>query len=476
MNLNKIITSFLTGQNLSATKCLIFTDSKRIEKETGYLVPLFEVLSQHSKTTLVLASYDHSCVDRTKTLFANHEAVIKIEDVEHYIKSTVDKNPQQKYIVLNCLEGFDHDFYLERWVSQYASTKRILLYAIVGAEFKGNYLALMDQSGGGSKIPYLAGNLSPAQNKLFYRTQDLLSGFSARANNRIDGSKLQHLLSSRKWVLIEEMAPRRYHLCFFMTLGLHQENQLPEISSTSDELNREFMLDQRLLSDDSVTFAKFGDGEYNACNFRAGANCDRTPYTRKLGSLLNDAFKFLATQEHVYLAKWHSNDDVVSYFNSLICSHVPWVGYHWIMIHDKRDFTTQKLIRFAAIKKSRRRKLLVSNSSIALNACKLLSIDQSVTVEASNWFELEFDAVINKIIRLSGKGNGSDLMFIIAAGMGAKVLIYLLRLRFPSSTIVDVGSGLDIICSGIDRRGNLRYYTHEELARFVEPIYALDAR
>ena len=57
-----------------------------------------------------------------------------------------------------------------------------------------------------------------------------------------------------------------------------------------------------------ITFAKFGDGEYN-CMFSTrkeyrGCNCDRDSYTHGLASGLRDALQYLANKEKCYIGKF----------------------------------------------------------------------------------------------------------------------------------------------------------------------------
>ena len=52
--------------------------------------------------------------------------------------------------------------------------------------------------------------------------------------------------------------------------------------------------------------------------------------------------------------------------------------------------------------------------------------------------------------------------------MGSKILIMYLHKKFPNSIIIDIGSGLDYLCTKKCSRGNS--YSYEKLEKYFEEI------
>jgi len=70
----------------------------------------------------------------------------------------------------------------------------------------------------------------------------------------------------------------------------------------------------------------------------------------------------------------------------------------------------------------------------------------------NNWFDIKFDEVVNEVRQLIGEVDGNHII-LTACGMSAKVLIAELHKTHPNGIYLDIGSGLDCICTKRDSRG-----------------------
>ena len=194
-------------------------------------------------------------------------------------------------------------------------------------------------------------------------------------------------------------------------------------------------------------FAKFGDGEYYATIQTCGGNCDGTPFTPDLKSGVVDSFKYLSQFPNVYIGKWVGSDvGVADYFQSLVPHKVNWENYNVLIARNANEFITRVLPYFKAIRKSSCQKIYVCNETMVELSKKLLKIDDFATIHPTMWFQYGFEHALNHVISLVK--NPSETIILTSAGMGAKPLIAGIHKRFPSITIIDVGSSLDLICSG----------------------------
>jgi hypothetical protein len=214
---------------------------------------------------------------------------------------------------------------------------------------------------------------------------------------------------------------------------------------TTPQKDISFFIDS-IKTGQPFVFAKYGDGEYNAAVQLQGGNCDGTPYTPKLGEGVKDAFCYVAKQPNVYIGQWDDFNGVDKYFQSLIDTPVQWVNYNIFIFKSKQQFYEQQLAFYKAIRESNKQKLYVCNPAMAERAGPLLNLDAAVTVDPVNWFETNYGDVLNRTI--SAVKDPNNVMILTSAGMGAKVLITDLYKVFPSATIIDVGSALDLMCSG----------------------------
>lgn len=218
-----------------------------------------------------------------------------------------------------------------------------------------------------------------------------------------------------------------------------------------------------------VSYVKYGDGEFYAAKGTSGKNCDKTPYTAKLGKGVRESFKHFAAQKNAFLGKWDSDRRVFTYFESLVKQAVQWANYHAFIVYNKQDFTAEKLKLYKAIKQSPLQKIYVCNESIAEEAKRMLNIDSIVRVHPSNWFEDDYDAILKQV-----KDEIKDpkrAIVMTSCGMGAKVLLHDLHKQYPGLLYFDLGSALDFVCGRNDSRGNGKYYTYEELRNYFSELF-----
>lgn len=194
-----------------------------------------------------------------------------------------------------------------------------------------------------------------------------------------------------------------------------------------------------------VVYVKFGDGEFYAIKQYPGSNCDRTPYTPRLGNSLKISFTYFLTLPHVTIGRWHQ-PPVTDYLISLSSSgHVPWGDYCIFMFQSVSEFNHKCLPLYRSIRYATQQKIYVCNEFLVERSKTLFNIDNHIIIHPSNWFETTFDSTFKQIcdtVRVP-----TNVIFLISAGMGGKYLIFKLQREFPNSIIMDIGSAFDQICS-----------------------------
>ena len=223
-------------------------------------------------------------------------------------------------------------------------------------------------------------------------------------------------------------------------------------------------------------FLKYGDGEYAVANNHGGCNCDQTPYTTELGAGVKDSFLYFCKRSEAYLGKWHPHSPVnaiCAYWDALALGAgktVQWADYHSFIVFDKADFTERKLRLFRAIRDAPHRKIYVTHPKNAQEAQRRFGVDVCIPVHPTNWFTESFDTVLDAVAREVSCSARDPCMVLTSCGMGAKPLAMHLHQRFPTLTLIDIGSAWDYLCSGQDSRGHARFYSHEELDAFFSGI------
>ena len=192
-------------------------------------------------------------------------------------------------------------------------------------------------------------------------------------------------------------------------------------------------------------FAKFGDGEYYASKKEQGGYCDGTPYTSKLSDGIIESFIYLSKLPNVYIGKWLDFKGVADYFQSLTPNTVNWENYNILISKSRDEFLNRALPYFKAIRNAKQQKIYVCNSTMVDLSKHILNIDNHIVIDSVNWFELNYDEVLNNV--LTSVNDPNNTLILTSAGMGAKVLIADIHKKFPNVIIIDIGSALDLICS-----------------------------
>jgi hypothetical protein len=218
-------------------------------------------------------------------------------------------------------------------------------------------------------------------------------------------------------------------------------------------------------------FAKYGDGEYRCANFWEGGNCDNVKYTRNIGEKVNLSFIYNSQQPNSMIGAWHDASDKV-YWNGLLgpgSSPVNWVDFHTVIIDNNtpiRQQSPEKMELYKAIKESPRRKIYVANEEM-YKSKEIFSIDHHIKIHPSNWFDTEYDSVLNSVKENVEKD--SDTMMLFSGGMGAKYLLSELHKLYPNAIYIDVGSAFDTICTGKYTRSC--YSSYNDLNEYLKPLF-----
>ena len=224
------------------------------------------------------------------------------------------------------------------------------------------------------------------------------------------------------------------------------------------------MITDFINKDIPFLFVKFGDGEYNAANRVKGNNCDNDSYTERLGDGILQAIQYTSLTPNAYCGCWHTGT-VPDFFNSVVSGKINWVDYH-ICILDNHTFENQKkFLLFQAIQQSKRKKVLIGNELLG-KAKTLFHMDEHIVVPYNNWFSTDFDNILKKTTECY---KDDDIPFVITcAGMGSKVLLMELHKLFPKGIFLDIGSGLDYVCTKKCSRG--WSYSYEQLEAYFRDL------
>lgn len=197
-----------------------------------------------------------------------------------------------------------------------------------------------------------------------------------------------------------------------------------------------------------ISFSKYGDGEYFCANSYNGKNCDNDTYTEKLKNGLINSFKYMVNEkENSYIGLWFTLD-VKIFWEKLSRKNIKWAKYHSLFICD--ESISDKVILYKTIKESQLKKIIICNE-LLLKANLLLNIDYMINVKYNNWFDSDFESIIDLLKKYIHPDN--QYIIITCAGMGAKVLICELSKLFPNNIYLDFGSALDKICTKKTSRG-----------------------
>lgn len=215
-------------------------------------------------------------------------------------------------------------------------------------------------------------------------------------------------------------------------------------------------------------FVKYGDGEFNAANYRDGSNCDGTNYTRVLGDAIRESFVYLSSQPNAMIGAWHDTTNRV-FWESLGNSAVNWVDYHTLLLDVNEEMNPDKLELYRAIKESGRKKIYVANPRM-VRANAVFALDSFISIDFSNWFDADYEDILREVC--SEVTDDSNTLVLTSAGMGAKKLISDLHQMYPRAIFIDVGSGFDTLCrKWVSRTCSPSY---EQVCEYLRPILPAD--
>jgi hypothetical protein len=197
-----------------------------------------------------------------------------------------------------------------------------------------------------------------------------------------------------------------------------------------------------------VAFCKYGDGEYDAAQGYSGHNCDKDRYTDTLRNGLLTSFAYMVDEApNTFIGIWHDGGHI-DFWKTLVQKPIQISKYHTIIMDsDKR---AEKVELLKTIKESTLKKIYICNP-LMVRAKSLLNIDYMIHVPFNNWVDTQFDEIL-KSIQACIKDD-EQYIVLTSAGMGAKMLIGELSKLYPTNIYLDVGSGLDKICTKKTSRG-----------------------
>lgn len=215
-----------------------------------------------------------------------------------------------------------------------------------------------------------------------------------------------------------------------------------------------------IVNNKPIVYCKYGDGEhYCAAKFshninRGDCNGDNDMYTQELSDGLRKSFTYITNQDNTFIGKWF-NQETIDYWEEIALKKVNWVEYHSLLFDGPHNLNDDNLFIkktkiYKAVKESKLKKIIICNKYL-VRAKGLLNMDDIVIVPLNSWFNTEFDDILNQVRQLIGE-DGNHII-ITACGMSAKVLITELHKSHPNGIYLDVGSGLDCICTKTETRG-----------------------
>lgn len=219
-----------------------------------------------------------------------------------------------------------------------------------------------------------------------------------------------------------------------------------------------------------ISFSKYGDGEYYCAittNYNYN-NCDKDNYTKKLSDAIKNSFKYIVeNSDNYYIGKWHENDDVSKYWESLVNKDVKWANYHTLIDHfnEGEEKTKTKVEIFKTIKNSNLKKIIICNK-LLIKSKILLNIDFMFNVPFNNWFDDYFDNLINDIKNTINPNE--QYIIMTCCGMSAKVVIAELHKLFPNNIYIDIGSAIDEICTKKNSRSLI--YNYDNFMKYYSVI------
>jgi hypothetical protein len=122
---------------------------------------------------------------------------------------------------------------------------------------------------------------------------------------------------------------------------------------------------------------------------------------------------------------------------------------------------------YKGLRHASQQKIYVCNPMMVERSKHLFNIDTHVCVDPVNWFENTYYEILGSVIQNVEKPN--ECIILVSAGMGAKKLISDLHKVLPNATIIDIGSALDLLCSG-RRSRDFHTLTESEYTKIIHAI------
>jgi len=242
---------------------------------------------------------------------------------------------------------------------------------------------------------------------------------------------------------------------------LYEKKKLIYRSNSTHELT------ELVRTNTPCVFLKYGDGESEAAvcfleNKYQNGNCDGTPYTEKLGKMMIESLKVFQDKPNVYLG-----GHIEEIWEDIIGFSLQWCVYNSIIVKDIENKET--LAFYRAVKENPRKKLYIANSQMG-KACRFLGAYKHIHIDAKNWFEDSFEKTLEAI--KNEVDNDSDTMFLTSAGMGAKPLASELYKLFPKAIFLDLGSALDLLCTGKITRDH--HTNYQDIKTYFQELLPTD--
>lgn len=192
-------------------------------------------------------------------------------------------------------------------------------------------------------------------------------------------------------------------------------------------------------------FTKFGDGEAICMSgqFKDGdINCDKQPYSKELGKKLLASAYFLSKQKNVFIGEWNYDGyaDVLSdLFQDL---NFNYVDYETILHTENSPLDL----------------LGEFYGALSASPLRIVYICPRFLTRAANYFGASPVFISQPFdITQTTVNIGKYDIYLYSAGMASKVLIHELLGKYPSTTHIDIGSGLDNIFYGNTRAKQLPF-------------------
>tara|TARA_R110000868_G_C10819661_1_gene758537 strand:- start:52 stop:732 length:681 start_codon:yes stop_codon:yes gene_type:complete len=217
----------------------------------------------------------------------------------------------------------------------------------------------------------------------------------------------------------------------------------------------------KIINNEPFTYAKYGDGEYLVSINRQGMNCDYTPYTSKLSNAVIQSYKYLAPLQNSYIGRWFDDSVVYKYFENII--KPTWADYCAFIFGNKNEFIN-KLPLLKTIRNATQQKIYICNDANSAVA-PLFKIDNTIIVHPSNWFENDYDIILQQTRDYIV--NPDSIIIMTSAGMGAKPLLADLRKLYSNAILIDIGSGFDLFVYKKSRLYNMNL-TKNEIDEFID--------